>query len=132
MLLQLVFDDEWFIPVRVDARLEEALEVQRARASQDDVVDALAGRLAACVASAIANCLDADLHMPSQAQLKYAEDIARELGIALPAESLRYKGATSDFIDRFHQSFLERRARLRGEFIETLPDLIRTDRPPNG
>lgn len=113
MLLQLVFDDDWSIHVRVDARLEEALEVQRARASQGDLVDALANRLAACISSAIANCLDADLHVPSPAQLKYAEDIARELGIPLPAESLRYKGAMSEFIERFQEPFNDRKARQR-------------------
>jgi len=46
-----------------------------------------------------------ELQLPSPNQIRYATDIARELGVALPADALRYRGAATDFIERFVEAF---------------------------
>jgi hypothetical protein len=113
MPMQLVFEDDWVIPIPLDARLHEALDVQRARASRSEMVDALVQRLSTCFANSLTECLDTDLRLPSQSQLGYAMDIARELGVAIPADALRYRGAMGEFINRFADSFNQRRARYQ-------------------
>ena len=111
MPMQLVFEDLWTIPIQLDARLHEALDVQRERASRSEMVEVLEQRLSACFANSLIECLDADLRLPSNNQLAYAADIARELGVPIPADALRYRGAMCDFIDRFEDTFNQRRAR---------------------
>lgn len=111
MPLQLVFEDRWSIPVQVDARLYEALDMQRERAVQGEMDDVFAGRISDCIADSLVQCLDVDLQLPTACQIKYATDIARELGIDLPSEALRYRGAAHEFIDRFGKAFRERRQR---------------------
>jgi hypothetical protein len=111
MLLQLVFEDQWFIPVPVDDRLQEALDVQRERAYRGEMDEAFTDRLSACISNSLAECLDPDLQLPTANQMKYATDIARELGVAIPADALRYRGAAHEFIDRFEEMFRANRQR---------------------
>jgi len=113
MLLQLVYKDQWSIPVPMDDRLGEALSVQRERACGDEVDLAFVERLSECFANSLAACLDADLQLPTDSQVKYAMDIARELGVSLPADALRFRGAAHEFIDRFKDSFRVSRERRR-------------------
>lgn len=113
MLLQLVFEDQWFIPVAVDDRLQEALGVQRERAYLDELDVAFMERLSVCISNSLAACLDVDLQLPTDNQLKYATDIARELGMSLPADALRFRGAAHEFIDRFETTFRASRERRR-------------------
>lgn len=105
MALKLVFEDMWEVSVAVDRRLHEALAVQRERAVQTETVDPFTFRLSACIANSLATFLDLDLQLPSPNQVKYATDIAREIGVAMPAEALRYRGACSEFIARFEDAF---------------------------
>lgn len=109
MLLQLVFEDQWFIPVPVDPRLQEALDVQRERAFRNDLDVSFLDRLAASISNALAECLDTDLQLPTSNQVRYASDIARELGIGLPADALRFRGAAHEYIDRFEEDFKKSR-----------------------
>lgn len=121
MLLQLVFEDQWSIPVPMDDRLEEALGVQRERACRDELDVAFVERLSECLAQSLAACLDTDLQLPTDSQVKYAMDIARELGVSLPADALRFRGAAHEFIDRFADAFRasrERRRRMMGSADE--------------
>lgn len=113
MLLQLVFEDQWSIPVLMDDRLQEALGVQRERASGEEFDLAFAERLSACFANSLAECLDTDLQLPTDSQVKYAMDIARELGVSLPADALRFRGSAHEFIDRFEDAFRASRERRR-------------------
>lgn len=114
MLLQLVFGDQWIIPVSVDDRLQEALGVQRERAYQDELDVAFMERLSVCMSNSLAACLDVDLQLPTDSQMKYATDIARELGMSLPADALRFRGAAHEFIDRFETAFRTSRERRKG------------------
>ena len=105
MPLQLVFEERWSISVQVDSRLCEALDQQRERALQSEMDEVFADRLSTCIANSLIECLDVDLQLPTASQVKYATDIARELGLALPADALRYRGAAHEFIDRFRKTF---------------------------
>lgn len=114
MLLQLVFEEQWFIPVPLDSRLQDALDVQRERTFRDDLDVAFIDRVSACISNSLAECLDTDLQLPTINQVRYASDIARELGIALPAEALRFRGAAHEYIDRFEEDFKSSRLRHLG------------------
>jgi hypothetical protein len=109
-LLQLSFDDQWGFSVPVEPRLLEAVAVQFQYAEQSANDKVFVARLANVLGKAISECLDADLHLPSAKQLKFATDIARELNIALPGEVLRYRGATNNFIKRFSAAFQRSRS----------------------
>jgi hypothetical protein len=107
--MQLVLNDEEAIPIPLDDGVREAWLLQYNRASLYGAVEGLAERLAACFASSLAECLDPDLKPPTDAQIKYATVIARDLGVALPSEALRFRGAMADFIDRFAEAHKQRR-----------------------
>ncbi|MGH8110359.1 MAG: hypothetical protein ACREPL_00220 [Rhodanobacteraceae bacterium] len=106
----MVFDDTTVIDIPVDDSVLETWHIQLGRVDQAGALDALQRRLAACVAAGIAECLDPDLRPPSEAQVAYATAIARELGVSLSGEALRYRGAMADFINRFADQFKRRRA----------------------
>jgi hypothetical protein len=83
--------------------------------------EVFAGRISNCIADSLGKCLDVDLQLPTASQVKYATDIARELGIALPSEALRYRGAAHEFIDRFRQAFGASCQRKRSPTSESSP-----------
>ncbi|HET7332588.1 hypothetical protein [Dyella sp.] len=107
--MQLVLNDEEVIPIPLDDFVQEAWVLQYNRASFQGGLEVLVERLAACFASSLAECLDPDLKLPTEAQLKYATAIARDLGVALPPEALRFRGAMTEFIDRFADTHKRRR-----------------------
>lgn len=109
MPMQLMLDDESGIPIPMDDFVREAWAVQFGRAASNQAVEQLCERLAECFASSLAECLDADLQLPTEAQVRYATDISRHLGVSLPAEALRFRGAMFDFLDRFAESHRLRR-----------------------
>ena len=110
--MQLVLDDDSDIPLPLDEPTRAAWLVQCGRAEIDGATERLRQRLAQCFATSLMECLDADLRPPSAAQLKYATDLARTLGISLPAEAIRFRGEIMDFIDR-HKEALRVRADLK-------------------
>lgn len=107
--MQLVLNNEEVVPIPLDDCVREAWVLQYNRASFQGAMDGFVKRLAACFASSLAECLDADLKPPTEAQLKYATAIARDLGVALPSEALRFRGAMAEFIDRFAEVHKRRR-----------------------
>jgi len=112
MRLELVCGEEWTIAVDLDARVHEALELQRERALQADSDYVFSYRLSLFISKSIAEFLDADLHLPTRGQIAYATDIAREIGISLPVDVLRYRGSAHEFISRFENAFKVSRQRL--------------------
>lgn len=117
MDLRLVFEDRWVIPVSLDARVQEALDVQRERALQSEMDEAFTYKLSTCIANSLAEFLAPDLQLPTPSQVKFATDIARELGISLPADVLRYRGAAHEFIGRFEEAFRASRQQLTSSTI---------------
>lgn len=87
--------------------------MQRERGCREDFDLAFIERLSTSFANVLTECLDTDLQLPTDSQVKYAMDIARELGVSLPADALRFRGAAHDFIDRFEEAFRSSRERRR-------------------
>ncbi len=110
MSFQLVFDDTTAIDIPVDDSVLETWQIQLGRAGQPGAMGALQQRLAMCVTAGISECLDPDLRPPSEAQVKYATAIARELGLSISREALRFRGPMADFIDQYVEDFKRRRA----------------------
>jgi hypothetical protein len=109
MPVQLVFDDDGGISIPLDDCIQEAWVLQYSRAESAGAIDGFRDRLAACFASSLTECLDPDLKPPTDAQLKYAMAIARDLGVPLPPEALRFRGAMAQFIERFAEVHKQRR-----------------------
>ena len=87
--------------------------MRRERACRDEFDFAFIERLSTSFANVLTECLDTDLQLPTDSQVKYAMDIARELGVSLPADALRFRGAAHDFVDRFEEVFRSGRERSR-------------------
>ena len=109
MPLQLMIDEGQGIPIPLDDLAEEAWTLQLGRAAAQGGVESLSTRLATCFATTLVECLDADLKPPTEAQLKYATAIARDLNVGLPSEALRFRGAMAAFLDRFAAAHKQRR-----------------------
>lgn len=109
MPLQLVVDEGGGIPIPLDDCVREAWMLQYDRATLAGAVDDFRERLAVCFAISLAECLDPDLKPPTDAQLNYAMVIARDMGISLPSEAIRFRGAMSDFLSRFADSYRQKR-----------------------
>ena len=109
MPMQLVLDDDEGISIPLDDCTREAWALQCDRAINAGKLEGWLERVAMCFALSLAECLDSDLKPPTGAQLKYATDISRELGVALPSEALRYRGAMTEFIQRFADAMRSKR-----------------------
>lgn len=109
MPLQLLFDDETAVEIPLDPSLQEAWLIQYGRELDAGRGERFQKRLAISFAQALADGLDADLKPPTEPQLRYATSIARELGVALPPEALRFRGSMADFIGRFAERLREKR-----------------------
>ncbi|OZB58041.1 MAG: hypothetical protein B7X39_18730 [Lysobacterales bacterium 14-68-21] len=113
--MRLVLNDEDDIPIPLDDPIHEAWLLQYDRALHSGSIESFQARLAQCFAVSLIECLDVDLKPPTAAQVKYATDIARQLGIPLPYEVLRFRGSMGEFIDRFAEVFRQkRRGNLQG------------------
>ena len=109
MPVQLILDDDGGIPIPLDDCTQEAWMLQFERAFHAGALDGFRERLAQCFALSLIECLDPDLKPPTEPQVKYAMAIARELGISLPSEALRFRGPMAAFIDRFANAMQEKR-----------------------
>jgi hypothetical protein len=107
--MRLVLDGEGDIPIPLDDPSQEALVAQYSRALYAGSIESFQARLAQCFAISLTECLDADLKPPTAAQVQYATDIARQLGIPLPPGALRFRGAMGEFIDRFAEILRQKR-----------------------
>jgi len=113
MAMRLVDDErELSVPLELDGAYIEAIAAQLQRAETSGS-SAFAKRFSTILQDIIGQALDSDIKPPTETQLKFALDIARELGVAIPGEALRYRGSMTTFIARFEPTFSERRRRLR-------------------
>lgn len=111
MPLQLVLDEYDRIDLPLEDSELEAWRLQFDRAAVTYSTVQLAHRVANCVADGLTQCLDWDLQPPSEKQLRYAQDIARELRVSLSGDALRYRGSMSEFINRFADVYKARNIR---------------------
>lgn len=103
-------DGGWELEVPIAGSTLEALRLQISKAQRADVFpDRVCQRIGERISESVIEVLDPDLRPPTEAQLKFALDIARELAINLPGEALQYRGTMHAFIRRFSQLFYERR-----------------------
>lgn len=109
MPMQLVLDDGYSISLQLDHHAQEVWAIQFSRAIENDRLDQLMERIASAFAAALIGCLDYDLQVPSDAKVQFATAISRELGVALPAEALRFRGAMDEFLDRFAEAYKRHR-----------------------
>lgn len=68
-------------------------------------------RIGQKISETVLDVLDPDLRPPTDAQVKFALDIARELSVNLPGEALQYRGAMGEFLERYSALFYSRRNR---------------------
>ncbi|MDR6935734.1 hypothetical protein [Luteibacter sp. 3190] len=108
MALQITVSGEDSVTFTLDESISEAWVQQRIRRDSAAGRVDLTERLAMCLTASMLQCLDPDLMPPTPAQIIYATDIARELGVSLPFEALRSRGAMSDFIGRYVEVFRAR------------------------
>lgn len=111
MAFSLISDDfAWSIELPLSDGLIEALACQFERLETGTAKDAFQRRLAQHLAPALLESLDSDLKPPSERQLRFGHDIARQLGIEVPSRALQSRAGMQAFIGR-HLPQLQARAR---------------------
>jgi hypothetical protein len=102
----------WELEVPVRGATLETLRLQIERIQTKEVFLApVCERIGQKISETVLDVLDPDLRPPTEAQVRFAIDIARELCINLPGEALQFRGAMHDFLERFSSLFYSRRNR---------------------
>lgn len=102
-------EGSWEIEVPIRSATLEALRLQILRIQQREVfLDPVCERIGQRISDTVIEVLDPDLRPPTEAQVKFALDIARELSINLPGEALQFRGAMHEFIERYQTLFYSR------------------------
>ena len=102
----------WEIEVPIDGATLEALRFQIQRLNQREVfLGPVCERIGQRISASVLDVLDPDLRPPTDAQVKFALDIARELSVNLPGEALQYRAAMGDFLTRYSSLFYSRQNR---------------------
>jgi hypothetical protein len=103
MPLRLVDDDrEVSVSLPLDPVSREALGIQIERASR-----APSNSFEVRLVRRLIELVDSDLQPPTQKQLAYALNIAKVMGIAVPAEAVRFRGSMTEFLQRFSDAYQE-------------------------
>lgn len=111
MGLRIVDDDTGLaLDVRLNPSALEAFRIHLARLADDtpqnlDRKDQLAREMVQTVLRVV----DPDLRPPTDPQLRFAQAIAADLGISIPADALASRGEMSHFIERHAPLFYSRR-----------------------
>lgn len=106
MALRLLLDDDTAIPIPLDDYSKEVWALQFDRWRYRNCFASLQLRLATCFAVTVDGMLDEDLRLPTDAQLSKAGHLARQLGIALPSEALRFRSSMEEFIQQSMESLI--------------------------
>lgn len=105
MSLRFTLNDYDPVDIPLEDSALEAWSLQFDRADKAGALADVSRRIAATVADALSRCLDWDLQPPSDKQLRFAAAIARELNLSVNGETLRYKGAMTEFLNRHAATF---------------------------
>jgi hypothetical protein len=97
------YEDDFQLPL--DRFTAELLAIRAIEAKEANKLTELSACLAEVIREALQSGANRELREPTAPQVTYAIDIARELGIPLPAEVLRYRGCMSAFLARFSVHF---------------------------
>lgn len=98
------------IKLPVPEPLLQALEIQWGRLEDAEARDAFGRRLAPLICALIPDTLDWDIKEPTAAQVAFAMDISKKLGVPLPSEVLRFRKQMHEFLE-MHAPTLKSRAR---------------------
>lgn len=99
----------WEIEVPIRNATLEAMRLQILRVQQREVfLGPVCERIGQRISETVIEVLDPDLRPPTEAQVKFALDIARELNVNLPGEALQFRAAMHEFIDRYQSLFYSR------------------------
>lgn len=98
-------ESDMLIEVTVSPMAEHAIGSHWKRLSDGDAREAYGARLGALLDVAIMDSVDWDLRAPSPAQVAFANVISRKLGVPVPADALRYRGAMGFFLDSNADAF---------------------------
>lgn len=90
--------------------LHESLVLQMARFMECGGLEKFARWLSDALGAALPTAVDYDLRPPSEAQLKFALDMARTLGVALAPDVLKFRGAMHDFLASHKEALDQRRS----------------------
>lgn len=86
----------------------ELLALQLELCLQRGSPETFARWLAQALSSVLPDAVAYDIKPPSEAQVKYAMVIARTLGLPLPPEVLRFRGAMHNFLTTYVEPFRRR------------------------
>lgn len=99
----------WEIEVPLRGATLEALRLQINRLRSEDYrYSAICERIGNKISETVLDVLDPDLRPPTEAQVKFALAITRELTVNLPGEALQFRSAMHDFISRHSELFYAR------------------------
>lgn len=97
----------------LDETAELALSQQIHRALREPDTSQFRDRFRNIFSTVVLASLDWDLQSPTSNQLAFAMAISKEIGVDLPADALRHKGAMADFLNRFSDLYKSRRQARR-------------------
>lgn len=103
------------IELPVSEPVERALAIQWERLTDAKVREAFCRRMAKQLDNVIPESIDWDIKEPTKAQVSYAMVLARELGMSVPSQALRYRGSMFEFLEKHSQLLKERREQRSGQ-----------------
>lgn len=104
-LLLIDADLDLLVEVPITADVQDSLVLQWRRLEDHHSRKSFELRLGEQFAPALGQCLDWDLKPPSSAQITFATSIAKQLGLDLPADVLRLRGAMHAYLDKYGEAF---------------------------
>ena len=105
MAVRLVDDDrDVSLDLPLDPASREALGIQIQRSASNSTRNTFGSRLV----EKLVEIVDADLKPPTERQVAFAIHLAKELGISIPAEALRFRGSMTEFLTRFEEAYRDR------------------------
>lgn len=99
---------EMSIQLTISEPIEQALAIQWQRLEQGINRDNFCRRIALHLDAIIPEAIDWDIKSPTPSQMAFALVISKALGIALPAEAIRYRGQMHAFIEQYAPVMKER------------------------
>lgn len=92
---------EMSLELYVSPRLEEALTIQFERIKDGRVRDTFVKHLEERLETLLSDSIDWDIKAPTEAQLSYAMLVAKQVGIPLPSEAVKFRFHTAMFLETY-------------------------------
>lgn len=118
MALKVVCGEDWSIPLEVDQSVCALLTLQKQRAEEAKRAGLFAALVSRSFIDALKGVLGTDLRLPTDAQINLAILISRELGVAIPSEALKYRGAMEDYLSTYRHAHLRSWNQRENEALE--------------